>query len=187
MNRKNIFILLLFSLTGCSSLLPHSDSTTISPWKSYEEVQKTFDKIHPHQSHLEDLKKLHLMPGENPNIAILNYSDVLRRFIPSPSVNANDLDAGVQECILAKQECTGYELNQSTLKKKRYGNFWADLLNFKRKTDIVGWKFHGVILLKKDLVIYKLTGGEPSIHEFEESRNPLGPLQGFGEAAVIAH
>jgi hypothetical protein len=118
----------------------------------------------------------------DPNITLLNYLDVLRRFIPSPATDIADLEPGVRDCIKAKSACNGYEVDQKMLKRKRYGNFWADFLNFNRKTDIVGWRFNGVILMKDDLVVYKPTGGQPSIHEHEENKNPLGPLQGLGSS-----
>lgn len=51
--------------------------------------------------------------------------------------------------------------------------------------DIVGRRFNGVILIKDALVVYKLTGGQPAIHEHEESRNPLGPFQGVGESRLL--
>lgn len=78
--------------------------------------------------------------------------------------------------------CQGYEVDHRVLKRNRYGNFWADLLNFKRKTDIVGWRFNAVVLITDDVVVYKLTGGQPAIHDREESNNPLGPFQGAGES-----
>lgn len=115
----------------------------------------------------------------------MNYSDVLRRFVPSPSINAADLDPGVQDCIISKTACKGYELDQKTLKRNRYGNFWADFLNFTRKVDVTGWRFNGVILIKDEVVVYKLTGGQPFIHEYEESENPLGPFQGLGESRLL--
>ena len=73
-----------------------------------------------------------------------------------------------------------------SLKKKRAGNFWLDALNFKRLTETTGWRFTGLIVLKDDLVVYKLWGGQPSIQEAETSRNPLGPFQGFTESAARA-
>jgi hypothetical protein len=169
---------------ACSGLLPHDESRTYSPWKSYEEAQQAFDTIVPHETTVHDLVTLGLDPKANPNVAILNYSDVLRRFLPSPSVNAADLDVGVQECIAAKTHCRGYEVNQQVTKSKRYGSFLLDWFNFQRKTDVAGWRFNGVLLIKDDVIIYKLTGGEPAIHSFQQSTNPLGPLQGFGNAAA---
>ena len=177
--------LALALLAGCSALLPRGEAVAESPWNSYEDALKTFEKIEPHRTTVEDLAKLKLDPMQNPNITVLNYSDVLRRFIPSPSTNVDNLDSGVRECIEAKIACKGYEVDQKSTKRQRYGNFWADFLNFRRKTDIVGWRFNGVILLKNGLVVYKLTGGQPSIHEHEETSNPLGPLQGIGESNIL--
>jgi len=170
--------------SGCSSLLPQSEAETIGTWQSFEQVQQTFDQIVPRQTTGEDLKRLGLDPLVNPNITILNYSDVLRRFLPSPTIAVTDLDPGVQECVAAMTSCRGYEVNQRSTKRKRYGNFWADFFNFLRKVEVAGWRFNGVILLKDNTVIYKLTGGEPSIREHEESRNPLGPLQGMGSSLL---
>lgn len=175
------FILLPLFLGGCGSLLPKGESETDGSWQTFWEAQNAFDKIIPHQTSIEELKKLHLDPKSNSNITILNYSDVLRRFIPGPNINVLDLDAGVQECISAKKACKGYEINQQVLKRKRYGNFLADFLNFKRKVVITGWRFNGLVLIKDDLVVYKLSGGEPNIHQSEEKNNPLGPFQGGGE------
>lgn len=172
-------------LAGCSALLPRGESVAESPWQNFEEAQQTFDSIVPYQTTVQDLRTLKLDPLQNPNITLLNYSDVLRRFIPSPSTNTQDLDPGVQDCIKAKSACKGYEVDQKTMKRRRYGNFLADFLNFKRKVDIAGWRFNGVILIKDEVVVYKLTGGQPSIHEHEESKNPLGPFQGVGETKLL--
>lgn len=170
--------------TACSSLLPRSEAITDSPWQSFEEAQRTFDQIIVHKTTVADLKRLKLDPASNPNVTIMNYSDVLKRFIPSPSIDAATLDGGVQECLRAATRCQGYEVNHRVLKRNRYGNFWADLLNFKRKTDIVGWRFEAVLLVTDGEVVYKLTGGQPTIHEHEESENPLGPLQGATDALL---
>lgn len=177
--------LLALFMTGCTALLPRSNTTVDSPWKSYQDAQKTFDSIVVRQSTIEDLKKMKLDPASNPNITILNYSDVIRRFMPSASIGSHDLDAGVEECIKAKSACRGYEVDQKSMRRERYGNFWVDFLNFSRKIDVVGWRFNGIVLIKDDVVIYKLTGGQPAIHEMEENQQPLGPLQGIGESRLL--
>jgi hypothetical protein len=185
MARHLSVITALFLLAGCSSLLPRSAIVTNSPWKSFQEARQTFEKIVPGETTLQELRDLQLDPETNPNIAILNYSDVLRRFVPSPSVSAADLDAGVRECIAAKSVCTGYEVQQRSLTRQRNGNFWADFTNFSRKVDISGWQFNGLLLLKDNIVVYKLTGGQPAILEHEETSNPLGPFQGIGESKLL--
>lgn len=171
---------------ACSTLLPEGTGLVESPWKSYADAEQVFKGIVPHRTTVEDLKKLSLDPLSNPNITILNYSDVLRRFVPSTSIDTHQLESGVQECIKALSACSGYEIDHRFIQRKRYGNFLADFLNFKRKVDIVGWRFNAVLLIKDGVVIYKLTGGQPAIHEHEESLNPLGPLQGSGESGTIS-
>ena len=172
------------TVAGCASLLPRAQVVTEGPWHSYEEARETFDNIVPNRTTLDDLKKLKLDPVANPNITILNYSDVISRFIPSPSVNESDLAPGVRTCIQAKAACRGYEVVQKYSKRERYGHFWSDFLNFRRRVNITGWSFTGVILVKDDLVVYTLTGGQPIIHQTEDNENPLGPFQGSGESAA---
>jgi hypothetical protein len=181
---KKLAVTLCICLAGCSSLLPKGKSAIEGPWNSYEAAERTFDKIVPYQTRVADLKELGLDVKTTPNITILNYSDVLRRFIPNPSVNADDLDTGVKDCIQAKTHCRGFEIDQRTVNRVRTGNFWADWLNFNRTMDVTGWNFRGMLLVRDDLVVYKLVGGQPLIREQEKNKNPLGPLQGGGEAAV---
>jgi len=172
-----ISLLLSLALTACSNLLPSGETSTDGPWQSYADAQRAFDQIVPYQTSFADLQRFGLDPRANPNITVLNYSDVIRRFIPSPSVSQWNLDQGVLDCIRAKADCVGFEIDKKVVQRKRTGNVVADAFNFERKTDTVGWRFNGIILLKNGFVVYKLTGGQPFIHENEKSRNPLGPFQ----------
>src|SRR3954469_23392969 len=114
--------LLLCLLAGCSSMLPKSNSVTQSPWASYREAQLTFDKIIPGQTTHAELHDLQLDPNANPNIAILNYADVLQRFVPNSSISMADLDGGVRDCISAKTMCRGYAIAQKSVVKNLEGN-----------------------------------------------------------------
>jgi hypothetical protein len=167
--------------SGCSSLLPKSNTVTPSPWATYRDAQLTFDKIIPGQTTNSELRDLQLDPEANANIAILNYSDVLVRFVPNSSIRMDDLDAGVRECLSAKTLCRGYSIAQKSVIKNREGNFFADILGFHRETHTTGWSFNGLILMKEGVVIYKLTGGQPHIVEHENVKNPLGPVMGLGQ------
>jgi hypothetical protein len=167
-------------LSGCTALLPRSKEVTASPWQTYREAQRTFDLIVPGKTTAEDLKELSLDPETVPNIAILNYSDVLRRFMLNQSVTLSDLDRGVQECVMAKTVCRGLEINQRLVTKHRNGNFWLDVFGFKRETHTEGFRFNALVLLKDNVVVYKLTGGQPVIQESEHTQNPLGPVQTIG-------
>lgn len=172
------------SLVGCNSMLPRGNYAVEGPWKSFEEAQQTFDKITPYQTRVADLKGLGLDPTSIPNITLLNYSDVLTRFVPSPSINSDELDTGVKDCIQAKAACRGYEIDQRHIERTRTGSFWSDFLNFRRQVDVTGWHFKGMLLIKDDVVVYKLISGQPLIQEMEYNRNPLGPLQGIGESSL---
>jgi hypothetical protein len=169
--------LLLSLLCGCSSMLPRTEQTTANAWASYQAAQEAFDRIVPGETTTADLRALSLDPAANANIAILNYSDVLRRFMVNQSVSLSDLDRGVQECVSAKTQCRGYEVEQKLMTRHRQGNFWLDVLGFHRETRIAGWRFNGLVLLKGNLVVYKLTGGQPTIEEHQDAHTPLGPVQ----------
>src|SRR4051812_31268210 len=132
---------------GCGTMLPNSKTVTASPWASYRDAQLTFDKIIPGQTTNAELHDLQLDPEANPNIAILNYSDVLMRFVPNASISMADLDSGVRECISAKTLCRGYVIAQKSVIKNREGNFFADILGFHRETHTTGWKFDALILV----------------------------------------
>jgi hypothetical protein len=181
---KVLALAILLCVGGCSALLPRGNTVIDGPWDNYESAEQTFEKIVPYQTSVDDLKGFGLALRSTPNITVLNYSDVLRRFLPSPAINPDDLDSGVKDCIAAKTACQGFEIDQRAIKRVRVGNFWADWLNFKRKTDVTGWHFRGMLLVRDNIVVYKLVGGQPLIHEMEGNDNPLGPLQGSGDAAV---
>jgi hypothetical protein len=183
-NMKYLVIATCLGLAGCSTLLPRGNHAVEGPWKSFEEAQQTFDLITPYQTRVADLRELGLDPSSVPNVTLLNYSDVVVRFIPSPAISADALDAGVRDCIQSQAVCRGFEIDQRHIKRRRTGGFWSDFLNFRRQVDVTGWHFKGTLLLKNDVVVYKLIGGQPQIREMEYNSNPLGPLQGIGEATV---
>ena len=41
-----------------------------------------------------------------------------------------------------------------------------------------------MFVLDDGLVIYKVWSGTPNIDEYQDTNNPLGPLQGIGSGAV---
>lgn len=167
-------------LSGCTSLLPKEEKHTEFAPASFAEAKANFEKIVPYESKIEDLKQLGYDPFANPNMTILTYADIVRRFIPGTGVKEEDLDHWLGECVALRDECRGYEIEQKILNRKRVGNFLLDFLNFKRTVEVSGWRFNGLIILNGDLVVHTLWGGQPLIHEFEEDRNPLGPFQGAG-------
>jgi hypothetical protein len=180
MKGRLICLVLVCLLGGCGALLPKSKEVTASPWQTYQAAQETFDKIVPGQTTIAELRQMALDPAENPNIAILNYADVMRKFMLNQSFSINDLDQGVRDCVMAKVACRGFEVTQSMVNKNRQGNVVLDVLGFYRETQTTGWRFNGLILMKEGVVVYKLTGGQPILQGTEETKNPLGPVQAIG-------
>ncbi len=169
----------LLYLPGCSSktFLPSTKDTVNSPWNSYESIKDSFEKITLYKTKYEDLEKLYLSPKVTPNIKILTYLDIMHRFIPNQSVGLKDLDDGLKDCLASQDSCQAFEILIKNIYSERYGNVLFDLFNFRRKTKIFGWEFNAIVVLKNDLVVYKISGGKPKIDEYKDRKNPLGPLQ----------
>ena len=95
----------------------------------------------------------------------------------NPSIKKEDLDQGIQACIDARINCRAYEIKLQNILRKRYGNVFLDVFNFRRRTHETGWEFEALIVMVNGTVVYKIWGGTPVIDESREIKNPLGPLQ----------
>ena len=171
-------------LNGCAALLPESKTEVRAQWSSYAEARATFDQIAPGKTTVTELKGMGIDPVSSSNVTILNQSDLLRRFVVVPSLDTRMLDDGLRRCLEARDACFAYGVEQTHIDRKRNGNFFLDFLNFRRNTEITGWKFEAVIVINADTVAFKVWGGKPNIQEVESVRNPLGPLQGVGESGA---
>jgi hypothetical protein len=179
---KVVILFLLAVLTGCSALLPKSDSGVKDRWDSFESARATFELIVPYKTSSNEMVRMGYDPFSNSIVTILTYADVIRRLIPPTTIDAMKLNRGVVECVSAQELCQVYEIDLKQLHRRRSGNFWLDFMNFRRKTEVSGWRFNALVLLINDVVIYKLWSGQPVIFEVEEAVNPLGPFQGSGES-----
>jgi hypothetical protein len=171
-------------LASCAALLPTSKVDVQTSWRNYSEAQALFEKITINRTRAEDLKALGIDAATTPNVASLDHADLLRRFATAPAMDINMIDEGLRACLRKLQKCTAIEIEESHLQRERVGNFWLDFLNFRRETNISGWKFDAIFVMDDGLVVYKVWTGKPVIREFEESRNPLGPFQGVGETTL---
>jgi hypothetical protein len=175
---------LLMSLLGCSSLLPNESKSTQTGWSTYEQAELEFARLQPNETTLGQLKAIGFDPVSTPNIALLSHTDLLRRLEAVAVFEGAALDPAIKLCVAARQKCYAYHLQQTLLKRNRVGNFWLDILNFKRTTDITGWQFDALIIISNELVVYKTWSGKRNIHEVEQSHHPLGPLQGIGSSIL---
>jgi hypothetical protein len=182
-NRTFFILALAGGLAGCSSLLPRSKETSgavTTAWQSYEEAEAAFAKITPGATTVRDLAALRLDPHTNPNINIVPRFAVMQRFMVNRTVTLADLDDGVRDCINAQNACVGWEIDQTAMQKKRNGNAALDMLKMRRETHSSGWHFAGLLLIKDGVVLYKLAGGQPLIHDIAQTEDLLGPLQAIG-------
>lgn len=171
-----VFVLVATLAAGCASLLPKSKSETEAPWKTFEEVKRTFDSIEPGHTTLQELKDVGYDPYVNPNVTVLNYSDVLSKYAPN-AVRDEFLEPGIRECLQTQNKCSAYLLDHRQIRRDRVGNFLLDIVNFKRRTSVTGWRFGAVVVVVGERVVHKSWNGVPAIREVEENLNPLGPLQ----------
>ncbi|MEX2198121.1 MAG: hypothetical protein WD886_04875 [Burkholderiales bacterium] len=185
-NMRYAPLLALAGLAGCASLLPSADVATQQSWGNFEEARAAIERIVPKTTTRAELSAAGIDPLQNAAVTILGLPDVMQRFSVGSAVEAQDLDAGIRACLTAGNDCTGYAIFVRRNERKRIGNFWLDSLNFRRETDITGWTFNALILFVGETVVYTVNGGQPRIHEKEVTRNPLGPLQSFGEAVGSA-
>ena len=177
---QTVLVLSAGVLAGCSSLLPKSKETSGAPgvgWQSYQDAQRAFDGIVPGRTTAAELAALQLDPRVNPNVAVLPRHELRNRFVVNQTITPADLDEGVRECLEAREQCRALEVNQTASQKKRTGNAALDMAKVYRETHTSGWRFTGLLLVKDGVVIYKLTSGQPGIHEIAQDHDVLAPLQ----------
>jgi hypothetical protein len=183
--RDSLFLTGLVALllvAGCKTLLPAASMQTEDSWDNYDAAQQTLDLIQPFKTKRVEVHKAGIDPFGNASVVVLNYADVMQRFPALTAVKQEDLDRGLAECLRNGKRCTGYAISIKREQRKRVGSFWLDSLNFRRETEVYGWNFQALIVFVDDLVVYTLTGGQPNKRDHESTRNPLGPLQGWGES-----
>ena len=188
MTRTSILVLVLaasLALAGCTAMLPSSSAVSPSRFKSFEEAQAAFDKTVPYQTTVDDLKALGLDPHDTANVTVIPYPEIIARLAPYSGVALDALDPGVRDCILAQTQCKAYVFRFGRTDRQRDGNFFLDFLNIKRHTQVSGWRFEGLVVVRNGVVLFRNSAGEPKLDATERNTNPLGPFQRYGESSDI--
>jgi hypothetical protein len=180
---KSVVLATVLMTAGCSSMLPKSQSQSPT-FQTFDEARQAIESLVPKKSNVETLSEAGLTPAKQPNTLILTQADVVRRTVNGSVLSKEDLDPGILTCINARDACRGWEFNVARISKTRTGNFWADFVNFKRRTETTGWRFNALVLLVNDVVVYRGWGGQPVVNEVEVNTNPLGPLQDMGPSVI---
>lgn len=183
---QGVLVVLATAACGCSTLLPNSKSEVVSAWGSYAQAGESIAQLVPFQATREQVHRHGLDPGDNPAVTVLHFADVLQRFAAATLIKPDEVDRGIRECLSAGRRCSGYAISVKKLAHRRIGDFWLDSLNFRRETVTTGWSVDALLVFVDDLLVYQLVGGHPTIHEVVLRRNPLGPLQGWGEQTLKA-
>lgn len=169
-------------IAACSAMLPRGQAHTDRPWPTYEAAQHAYAAIQPGHTSFAELSALGLDVRKVPNVKLLSYADILRELVPpTPQIR---LDPGIVACLNVQDVCQGYEVAETHVDRQRVGNFLLDFLDFRRETRATGWNFDMVVLVSRGVVVFKLWSGEPALAENSSTRNPLGPLQGFGASGL---
>lgn len=178
----------LVLLSGCASwgVLPSTVETIETPFQTYKSAEDAFNQVKPFVTTTRELKSRGFDPYSTPNIKVLNYLDLLPRFLPQQSMKADDLDPAVQACLSTREQCQGWLAEPSISSKDRTGNVALDVLGFERETTATGWKASMLLLVQHGVVVYKLWSGTPLILEVKTEKKPLGPLQDLSGPAASA-
>ncbi|MBK7003347.1 MAG: hypothetical protein IPH35_26615 [Rhodoferax sp.] len=103
------------------------------------------------------------------------------RFVPAGVIEKRDLDPGIVQCLQARDACRGVDVIASHLDSERKGSFLDDFFNFKRHTEVTGWRCFGSRAAEvEDVVAYRTWGGQPTIHETDARPQPRWALQDIG-------
>ncbi len=116
-----------------------------------------------------------------PAVTLLSHVEIAVRFPIGGVLNEDDVDRGIRDCLKAGKACTGYSLSIKRINNDRVGDFWLDTFHFRRETESSGWTFTALILFVDERAVYAVYGGQPNVRETTVDRNPLGPLQGWGD------
>ena len=169
-------------LCGCANLLPRGDSERPSGFDSFEAAAQAFDAVVPYRTTVEQLRALGFDLQASPNVTLIQYPQLTGRLAPDRGVPFEAIDPGIRDCIVARLACQAYEFHLGRERSRREGGFVSDFLNFRRTTHVTGWRFEGLLAVRDGVVLFRSHGGERQTDRTDRQVNPLGPLQGAGDA-----
>ena len=157
-------------------------SRPTGPGRRYRDAQLTFDKVIPGQTTDAELRDLKLHPDSNANVV---HPELLRHRAALPAeLVGDDVRPRQRGEILHRRQDRLHRLRDQPEDReqepRRATSRWT-CCGFHRETETTGWKFNGLVLVKKGTAIYTLTGGQPQIKEHEENTSVLGPVQGLSQ------
>ena len=183
---SSLAVLACAGLTACAHLLPDQAADTRPPFESFASARDALERIEPFKTRTAELGALGFDVLGQRNVTVIAYPDLVARLAPNSSIPIGELDAGIRECLRARDACRAYGFHFWVERRERRGGFLADFFNFERTTAISGWHLDALIVVRGDTVLFRSFGGEPDNLRIEHQRNPLGPLQSVGDELLGA-
>lgn len=175
--RSAVLALALAGLAGCAGLLPTVRNDQRGGFASYEAARDALAKVVPYRTTRDELKALGFDVGASANMRLIGYPQLVGLLMPNPSLAPEQVDAGIRDCVAAREACRAYLFELGRTLRERQPPLVLDLLNFRRVTHVTGWRFEGLIVMRDGVVLFASHGGEPLIDRSERRVNPLGPFQ----------
>ncbi|MBS0274386.1 MAG: hypothetical protein JSR55_08290 [Proteobacteria bacterium] len=171
-------------LVGCGGLglLPYRTDVQNTKFRSYKQVSIAYDHIMPGFTRVSDLNDIGFDTTSSPNVEALSYLGIVERFMPRDSVKFDKLDPSVRSCIDARDHCTALVFRPERLHREHAGNWFLDVLGFKRTAVNYGWSAEVVLLIQDGRVAYKAMSGRPNIQDDRVS--PMVSFEDMGAKAM---
>jgi hypothetical protein len=169
--------LALAGLAGCAGLLPTVHTDQRGGFGSYEAARDALAQVVAYRTTRDELKAIGFDVETSANIRLVGYPQVVGLLMPNPNLAPEQVDPGIRDCVAARQACRAYLFELGRTLRERRPPVLLDLLNFRRVTQVTGWRFEGLILMRDGVVLFASHGGEPRIERTERRSNPLGPFQ----------
>jgi hypothetical protein len=176
-----LLALLLPPVSACSSLLPRS-SRSDSPFRSFEEAKEAFDAVEVGRTRTDELRALRIDP-ERQGVTLLSGAQLLPLYLPHEGATVDLHGEGLRTCAQSGERCEGWVVDVERDRRRRTGNWFLDVLRFKRVKDQRGFDFTGVMLVLDDVVVHKIWSGSRKRMQTTEVQ-PLGLLQSGARARV---
>jgi hypothetical protein len=164
-------------LAGCAGLLPTVRTDQRGGFGSYDAARDALARVVPYRTTRDDLKAIGFDVETSANIRLVGYPQVVALLMPNPNLSPEQLDPGIRDCVAARHACRAYVFELGRTLRERRPPVLLDLLNFRRVTQVTGWRFEGLIVMRDGVVLFASHGGEPRIERTERRSNPLGPFQ----------
>ena len=111
-----VLVLVLLTTTSCATLFSSSKTTAKSPWREFAEAKAAYDRVEAGRTSVGQMRELGFDPYASQNLKVLNYLEVLNRFIPNNSVRVEDLPLAVRTFLAAQEKAVAYELEVTAIR-----------------------------------------------------------------------